>query len=170
MKNKLSINLEVSLVEIIMSVLIFAIAGVIMLNCFAVARFTQIKANDKVMAGNIMQSDMELIRASKSSNEIDEFLLSTYSVSQDNESGHLYINYYDSNWKLCDADEKEYSISLEVSNVQVNSGEMKNISIVAEKTKPYPFINKEENKADTIYSIESEKFFPIEVGRQINGE
>lgn len=160
MKNKLSINLEVSLVEIIMSVLIFAIAGVIMLNCFAVARFTQIKANDKVMAGIIMQSDMELIRASKISNEIDEFLLSNYTVSQDNENGHLYIKYYDSNWNLCNDAEKEYSISLNVSNVQVNSGEMKSINIVAEKIEPYPFINKAEQKADNIYTIESKKFFP----------
>lgn len=160
MKNKLSINLEVSLVEIIMSVLIFAIAGVIMLNCFAVARFTQIKANDKVMAGNIMQSDMELIRASKNSNEIDEFLLSAYSVCQDNENGHLYVKYYDSNWDLCNDDEKEYSISLNVSDVQVDSGEMKSITIMAEKIEPYPFINKAEQKADTIYSIESKKFFP----------
>lgn len=162
MKNKLSINLEVSLVEIIMSVLIFAIAGVIMLNCFAVARFTQIKANDKVMAGNIVQSDMELIRASANSNDIDEFLLSTYSVYQDNENGHLYIKYYDSNWDLCDDDEKEYSISLKVSNEQVSSGEMKSISVVAKKIEPYPFFNKDkaEQNSDNIYSIESKKFFP----------
>ncbi len=73
MKNKLSINLEVSLVEIILSVLIFAAAGVIMLNCFAVARFTQIKANDKVTAGNIVQSDLEFIKSADDINEVNEF-------------------------------------------------------------------------------------------------
>lgn len=164
MKNKLSINLEVSLVEIIMSIFIFAIAGVIMLNCFAIARFTQIKANDKVIASNIIQSDMELIRDTKNSIEIDEFLLNTYTTSQDNENGHMYVKYYDHTWQTCDDDEKEYKISINILNVPVNSGEMKAINMVAEKIKPYPFVNNETNKSNSIFSIESKKFFPLNLG------
>jgi len=159
-KNKLSINLEVSLVEIVLSVLIFAVAGVIMINCFAIARFTQIKANDKVTAGNMVQSDLEFIKSSANSNEVDKFLSNTYSVNQDNENNQLYIKYYDKNWNLCDDGEKEYIIRLEVSNVQVNAGKMKSLSIVAEKTEPYPFINNDEGKTVLIYSIHTKKFFP----------
>ncbi|MGB4438966.1 MAG: hypothetical protein WBJ13_07020 [Sedimentibacter sp.] len=160
MKNKLSINLEISLVEIILSVLIFAAAGVIMLNCFAIARFTQIKANDKVTAGNIVQSDLEFIKSSANSNEVDKYLLNTYSVRHNYENNQLYIKYYDKNWNLCDDDEKEYIIGLDVSNSQVNSGEMKSLSIMAEKTEPYPFINNDEGKTVLIYSIDTKKFFP----------
>ncbi|MFA9424151.1 MAG: hypothetical protein ACERLG_11265 [Sedimentibacter sp.] len=164
MKNKLSINLEVSLVEIIMSVFIFAIAGVIMINCFAIARFTQIKANDIVISSNIVQSDMEFIRATKNYNEVDEFLVSNYSLSEVIKSDNLYIKYYDVNWVPCNDDKKEYKISTNVSTVQVNSGKMESIRIVAEKLRPYPFISKEKNQSYSIYSIESKKFFPLDSG------
>ena len=49
--NNISLNSKVSLLEIILSVIIFAAAGIIMLNCFGIARFTQIRANDKTAAG-----------------------------------------------------------------------------------------------------------------------
>ena len=39
--NKISLNSKVSLLEIILSVIIFAAAGIIMLNCFGIARFTR---------------------------------------------------------------------------------------------------------------------------------
>jgi len=159
-KNKLSINLEVSLVEIILSVLIFALSGVIMLNCFAVARFTQIKANDKVTVGNIIQSDLEFIKYAEDINEVKQVLLDTYSIDQENENNLLYIKYYDKNWNLCNDDEKEYSISLEVSNSQVRAGEMKKLTIMAEKAKPYPFINNYDKKTVLIYSIDTKIFFP----------
>ncbi len=79
----------------------------------------------------------------------------------ENENNLLYIKHYDKNWDLCDDDEKEYSISLEISNSQVNGGEIRNLNIMAEKIKPYPFINnKEKEKAVLIYSIHTKKFFP----------
>lgn len=73
MKNKVSINLNISLLEIILSVLIFAAAGMIMLNCFAIARFTQERANDKAAAGAIIQSDFEIIKSLKTLDEVHEF-------------------------------------------------------------------------------------------------
>lgn len=166
MKNKISINLEVSLVEIIFSTLIFAIAGAIMLYCFAAARFTQIKANDKVEAGSIVQSNAEMIKYFGNSNDMFEYLSISYNFTAVNETENIFINYYDKDWDLCYDKNKEYIVTVKVRDVSYPYGEMKEINIVAEKSKPYPFIDK--NKKDTqnvIYEINTKKFFPSIEGR-----
>lgn len=160
MKNKVSINLEVSLVEIILSVLIFAAAGIIMLNCFAIARYTQFRANDKVIAGTIVQSDFEIIKSSDSVDEMDEMLEKSY-TSKQIANNYLYTKYFDKNWNISES-QKEYAMIIMVSGKNSNSGELKNISITIEKTKPYPFINKK--GAEKIYSIETKKFFSLAGG------
>ncbi|MDF2616818.1 MAG: hypothetical protein K0Q47_1473, partial [Sedimentibacter sp.] len=110
MKSKLSINLEVSLVEIILSVLIFAVAGVIMLNCFAYAKYTQEKANDKVSASWLVQSDAEMIKSADTLDEAVIFLKKNHENKSNDGSSDIYISYYDKDWNPCSEKEQEYAL------------------------------------------------------------
>ncbi len=152
--NKVSLNSKISLLEIILSVLIFAAAGIIMLNCFGIARFTQVKANDKVKAGAIIQSDFEIIKSLNTAEKMGKFL-DSYETK---ESGNIntYTKYYDENW--IQGSGKEYAITIMIDNHNSSSGELVNINISAEKAKPYPFIK---TGGQQIYSIDSKKFYPF---------
>lgn len=166
MKNKLSINLEVSLVEIILSVLIFAVAGVIMLNCFAYAKYTQEKANDKVAASWLVQSDAEMIRSADTLDQAVLFLAKKYEKKAKDGSSDIYTNYYDKDWKPCSEEEQEYTLNTVISLDEKEYGEFMDIKITAEKSKPYPFIDKGK-LTSPVYSIETGKFFQaLESGRQ----
>ena len=156
--NKVWLNSKVSLVEIILSVLIFAAAGIIMLSCFGIARFTQIRANDKAAAGAIIQSDFEIIKSLKSTDEMHEFLKGSYDTK---ELGNIYTytKYYDENWK--EGGSRNYAVTIVIDQENSRSGDLVNLSITAEKEKPYPFIKKGSRE---IYSIESKKFFPFHGG------
>nr|WP_312576772.1 hypothetical protein [Sedimentibacter sp.] len=159
MKGKSSVNLEVSLVEIIFSVFIFAVLGVIILNCFAMARVTQIKANDETLALMKTQTFFEYIKSSKSSEEMDEILGKlfdeNYYVKGSNKT--IYVDYYDQNWNKCNVEDSLYSISISISGYKLNSGNMKNIDIRVDRVESYPF-DKQNNKS--IFYIETKKFFP----------
>nr|WP_300092811.1 hypothetical protein [Sedimentibacter sp.] len=166
MKNKLSINLEVSLVEIILSVLIFAVAGVIMLNCFAYAKYTQVKANDKVAASWIVQSDAEMIKSSKTMDEAVMFLTKNYEKKIEDKSSDVYTNYYDKNWKICSEDEQEYAMNTLITYEDKKYGKIMDIKITVEKSSPYPFVDRGRTTGP-VFSIETGKFFPdLENGRQ----
>ena len=156
--NKVSLNSKFSLVEIIFSVLIFAAAGIIMLNCFGIARYTQIRANDKAKAGAIIQSDFEIIKSLKSAEEMHEFLDSSYESKEPENTGS-YTKYYDENWKQ--GKSRDYTVTIVIDREKFISGDLVSISISAEKEKPYPFIKKDSRE---IYSIESKKFFPFHGG------
>lgn len=160
MKSRVSINLEVSLIEIILSVLIFAICGVIMLNCFAAARFTQVKANDITKAGIKVQTAIELVKSSKNQNEMEVLLSSIFSENYyDNISGNIiYVNYYDRNWNKSSKGENEYLVKALISEHSVTSGEMYDIYVTVDKMKPYPFIGKKD-ETESIYSVKTKKFF-----------
>lgn len=158
MKNKLSISLEVSLVEIILSILIFAVAGVIMLTCFAYANFTQIKANDITIAGNKVQTDSEMIRASLSAEEAYDFLSKNYSLIGESEKSRQYIRYFDKEWNPCSENENEYQMETEViEENEDKAGSMLSIKITVQKSKPYPFIGKFD---ETVFSVVTKKFYP----------
>lgn len=159
--NKISLNSKISLLEIVLSVLLFAAASIIMLSCFGIARYTQIRANDKAIAGAIIQSEFEIIKSLNNTNEMHEFLDSSYETKELGNS-EIFIKYYDDEWIQGNGNEYVLSIVLEYENFK--SGELLNINISAEKEKPYPFIKKGEKN---IYSIESKKFFAF--GGQ-NGE
>lgn len=152
MKNKIkiSINSEVSLIEIIISSLIFAAAGIIMLNMFGIARYTQISANDKVRAGALIQSDIEIIKSLNSPDEMYEFLNDSYTIETDS-----YVKYFDENW--VSSKNREFKITAIItSDENYKSGELKNITVSVEKTKKYPFL-----KGGTqVYYVETKKFFP----------
>jgi len=161
MNNKLSLNSKTSLWEIIMSVLIFTVSGVIMLNCFGIARFTQIRANDKTIAGAIIQSDMEIIKSLNSADEVHEFLSDSYDSNNMDNGKYVYRKYYDKSWKQSSID-KEYAVCITLSHNNSKSGNLININITAEKEKPYPFTKKE--GLNKVFSVDSKKFFPASGG------
>lgn len=137
--NKISLNSKVSLLEIILSVIIFAAAGIIMLNCFGIARFTQIRANDKTAAGAIIQSDFEIIKSLKSPAEMHEFLNDSYD-EKISDNPIMFTKYFDENW--VQGRGKDYTVTVTVEEENLNSGSLVSINISAQRTKPYPFIKK----------------------------
>lgn len=157
MKNKISLDSKVSLLEIVLSVLIFAAAGMIMLNCFAIARFTQIQANDKAMAGAIVQSDFEIIKSLNTADKMHEYLNNSYDNKIISNNNYVYTKYYDKNWEQNNIN-KEYAVTIAVDHENLKSGVLIKINITAKKEKSYPFLKKKGQ--DQIYSIESKKFFP----------
>lgn len=150
MENKISFNSKVSLAEIILSILIFSIAGIIMLNCFGIARFTQVMANDKTKAGAIIQSDFEIIKSFKTIDEMHKFLKTSYNQENTNNI-YIYTKYYGGKTN------KEYLVTMIISEDKLLSGTLVNFSIKAEKESNYPFIKKETKE---IYNLNSKKFFP----------
>lgn len=151
MENKISLNSKVSLTEIILSILIFVISGVIILNCFGIARFTQLMATDKTKAGVIVQSDFEIIKSFKTVDEMHEFLIVSYNQENTNNSS-LYTKRYGGKTN------KEYIATVIISEEKLLSGTLVNIDIKAEKESNYPFIKKEDTKQ--IYTLSTKKFFP----------
>jgi hypothetical protein len=156
--NKISLNSKVSLLEIILSVIIFAAAGIIMLNCFGIARFTQIRANDKTAAGAIIQSDFEIIKSLKSPAEMHEFLNDSYD-EKISDNPIMFTKYFDENW--VQGRGKDYTVTVTVEEENLNSGSLVSINISAQRTKPYPFIKK---GGQDIYSVDSKKFFSLTGG------
>jgi hypothetical protein len=153
-------------VEIILSVVIFAVAGTIMLNCFAFARYTQEKANDKVAASWIVQSDAEIIKSADTLDKANLFLAKNYRKKAEDGSSDIYTNYYDKEWNPCTEEEQEYRLNTVIMLDEKEYGEFMNIKITVEKSKPYPFLDNGKSTVP-VYSIETGKFFqPKEAGRQ----
>lgn len=139
-----------------------------MLNCFFIARFTQVKANDKTIAIMKAQSALEYIKSTKNSIEMNELIKSIFADNyyDDKNNNYVFVDYYDDKWNKCSDNEKKYLIKLQVTNELINSGEMKNITVTIEKSKPYPFIDKIRDKVEPIISIKTKKFFPNFVFRR----
>lgn len=166
MKNRISLNSEVSLVEIIMSILIFAIAGAIMLNCFGSAKFIQMKTNDKVEAGNKVQSIAEMIKSFDTGAEADKYMAENFKFLKTDGTEKVYVNYYDTNWNICEDINKEYNeFSIEVRMSDVSSGfaQLREFVISSEKINPYPFVSKSK-EACKLYEIETKRFFSVQGG------
>ena len=123
-----------------------------MLNCFAIGRYTQIMANDKVKAGALVQSAAEIIKSTNNIEEMYHFLNNSYLTADE----VVYTIYYDSNWNI-NTINKDYEFKIIVSNENRKSGKLKNIKVSVEKIDKYPFIKSDK----LIYSIETKKFFPI---------
>jgi hypothetical protein len=136
-----------------------------MLNCFAYAKYTQEKANDKVSASWIVQSDAEMIKSADTLDEAVLFLTKNHENKAIDGSSDIYISYYDKDWNTCSEKEQEYALNTVISLENKEYGEIMDIKINVEKSKPYPFVDKGK-MTSPVYSIETSKFFPIEAGRQ----
>jgi hypothetical protein len=136
-----------------------------MLNCFAYAKYTQEKANDKVAASWLVQSDAEMIKSADTLDEAVLFLTKNHEKKIKDGNSVIYINYYDKDWKPCSEKEQEYALNTVISLEGKEYGEIMDIKITVEKSRPYPFVDKGK-LTSPVYSVETSKFFPIESGRQ----
>lgn len=161
MKNKLSVNLEVSLVEIIVSILIFSICAVIMLNCFAAARYTQFKANDKSIALLKGQSVLEYIKAAKNSQELGSFLRGKYKEESGEGGSSIYSIYYDKDWNEAVEGSKEFFLKIRIYDEKIPQGSKKQVTVTVERCSQYPIIGKGTG-SEMILSLSTKKFFPDE--------
>jgi len=161
MKNKTSINLEVSLVEIIISVLVFTISGVIMINCFAMARYTQIKSNDITLGSFKAQTFLEYVKSAKDTNEMCGIIETSFNkvYFDENKAHSKYVVFYDKNWDKCVNEDKLFSIELDVRSNELDSGVIDNIIVNVNRINRYPFIDKGSDSS-LIFSVETKKFFP----------
>lgn len=162
-KNKSTVNLEISLVEIILSIFIFAAAVVIILNCFAIAKFTEEKSNDKTKASFKAQSAFEYIKSAKNSKEMHDILQNNflYEETVKNQSSFIYTVYYDKSFIECSKESYEFKMIINTQTIKTNSGQLTNATIDVEKKDKYPFLKNDDKK---VYSISSKKFFPMHVG------
>jgi len=137
-----------------------------MLNCFVYAKYTQEKANDKVTASWLVQSDAEMIKSADTLDEAVLFLAKTYGKKAKDGSSDIYTNYYDKDWNHCTEEKQEYTINTVISLDDKEYGEFMDVKITVVKSTPYPFVDM--NKMTSpIYSIETSKFFSTnEAGRQ----
>lgn len=160
MENKISTGSEVSLVEIILSVFIFAVAGAIMLNCFASARYTQIRAYDKTVADMKVQTEAEYIRATKSPEELDTMLADRFGSFVPANGGSVYLTYFDKDWQSCSESEGLYMLTLTILDDEAKIGTMKDVQISVDRTRAYPFAK---DKSSNIFEIQTKKYYSGEL-------
>lgn len=156
MKNRTSINLEISLFEIIISILIFAVAGVIILNCFLIGRYIQIKSNDETIAGIKAESILEYVNSMKTFDEINDNFKKSLNEYNNEKNAYSYLQYYNENWQKSTNNNYKYFIETVISTNNVNSGEMCDITVMVKRIRPYPFIGGN----NVIFSVSSKKFLP----------
>jgi len=137
------------LVEIIISIGIFAIAVVLTLQLFLLAKFLGDKTSDTARAIFEIQNVAENIKLLKTDAEIENYIKTD--VGNPDENG-LYNLYYDDGWKRVDL----YSNAVFVMKIDMNkdsygAGDLYNFNLDLYKSEPYPFINDKDVKNDTDY-------------------
>ena len=154
------------LIEILISTGIFAIAVILTLQMFMLARFLGIRTSDTADAILKVQHVAETVKSFESEDEIYDFL-----------KNHAYIDnffssyealafgiYYDINWEQTDnKDEAVYVTNIYMDRNEEYAGNLYNYYIDLYKLEPYPFINDRAVKENPDYmpllaSIKAGKF------------
>jgi len=144
------------LVEILISVGIFALSVILTLQIFLLAKFLGDKTSDVAMAMFEAQNVAESIKSTKTGENIDEY------INTELNGGVLY---YDDKWQTTDDAEKAaYSLVVTKQASEENSfGILYKFTIELSKLAPYPFIDdkkleKDESYLPVLVSIDSAKF------------
>ncbi|MCL1792910.1 MAG: hypothetical protein FWG34_03485 [Oscillospiraceae bacterium] len=143
------------LVEILVSIGIFAIAVVLSLQLFLLAKFLGNKTSDTAKAIFEAQGVAENIKAMRTEAEIEDYF-----------SGELGGGavYYDGKWeKTENAEEAAYNLKITKEKSGYGSGGLYRFKIEICKTEPYPFIDDKKLEKDMDYipglvSFETGKF------------
>lgn len=134
-----------------------------MLNCFAIAKFTQQRSNDKTIAALTVQSTFEYMKSANSSEEMHNILQNNF-LYEETEAGtnkYIYTIYFDSSFKESKKENYDFKMVINTQNNQKRSGGLTDITIFVEKKSNYPFIK---NDDVYVYLISSKKFFPMNAG------
>ena len=143
------------LVEILVSTGIFAIAVVLSLQLFLLARFLGHKTSDVAEAIFEAQTIAENIKSMRTGAEIEEYFQGEL------QGGYVY---YDALWEKTDvAEDAAYNLQITKETDEYGSGGLYKFKIEIYKNGPYPFIDdkKLENEAGYIpmlVSVEAGKF------------
>lgn len=128
------------LVEIIISIGIFAVAVVLTLQLFLLAKFLGDKTSDMARAIFEIQNVAENIKLLKTDEEIENYIKND--VGNTDENGY-YNLYYDGNWQHADL----YSDAVFVMKIALNkeddytAGDLYNFRLDLYRAEPYPFID-----------------------------
>ena len=135
------------LVEILISTGIFAIAVVLTLQLFLLAKFLGIKTSDSADAILKVQHIAETMKLFETDSEIDYFL-----GSEMINTGNVYNLYYDINWQLVNnIDEAVFITDIYIEKSGESAGSLYKYSINLYKTEPYPFIDDKKTEQDAQY-------------------
>ena len=148
------------LVEILISIGIFAIAVILTLQLFLLANFLGNKTSDTAKAIFEVQNVAENIKAMKTDAEIENYI-----NTELNGEFSAYYLYYDEDWNIVgNVENAAYNLKLIMEiDETYNSGSLYKFKIDLYKTEPYPFIDdkkleKDENYIPVLVSIDASKF------------
>jgi len=144
------------LVEILISIGIFAIAVILTLQLFLLASFLGTKTSDTAKAIFEVQNVAENIKTMKTDAEMDNYI---------NNELNGGVIYYDKDWNNVGIGENEakYILKITQEKDEYSSGGLYRFSIELYKTEPYPFIDdkkseKDENYIPVLVTVEASKF------------
>jgi len=150
------------LVEILISIGIFAVAVVLTLQLFLLARFLGDKTSDTAMAIFEVQNVAESIKSMKTGAELEKYISEDLGAA---ESDGGYILYYNSSWDITgDTDEAQYILKIsDMGKDAYDSGSLYKFKLDFYKFAAYPFIdnNKLAENPDYIpllVSVDANKF------------
>lgn len=162
------------LVEILISIGIFAIAVVLTLQLFLLARFLGVKTSDTARAIFEVQNVAENIKTMKTDSEMENYVIdelnsgiingqSSFELLSKNKNLY-YTLYYDHEWNIVlSEDEAEYMMKIDMSRDIYNTGGLYKFTLNMYKTKAYPFIDDKKLKTYGNYipllaSVDASKF------------
>lgn len=143
------------LVEILVSIGIFAVAVVLSLQLFLLAKFLGDKTSDVAKAIFEAQSIAENIKTMRTEAEMENYFKSELN------GGDVY---YDGGWEKTEkAENGAYSLKITKEKNEYGSGALYKFKIDIYRTDPYPFIDekkleKEPNYIPALASFEAGKF------------
>jgi len=118
------------LIEILISIGIFAIAVVLTLQLFLLAKFLGNKTSDTAKAIFEVQNIAENIKTMKTDAEIEDYIKNELNGG---------IVYYDENWNIIESEkESVYSLQITMKMDAYNSGGLYKFQIELYKKEPYP--------------------------------
>ena len=144
------------LVEILISIGIFAIAVILTLQLFLLAKFLGNKTSDTAKAIFEIQNVAENIKTMETDAEIENYIQSE--ITND-------VIYYDKDWNIVGSIEKatyNLKVDMEIDDTY-SSGNLYKFKLDLYKIEPYPFIDEKKVEKDGDYipllvSIEANKF------------
>ena len=150
------------LVEILISIGIFAVAVVLTLQLFLLASFLGDKTSDTAMAIFEVQNVAETIKSVKSGAELEQYISEILGAA---ESPGGYTVYYDESWNIIGAaGDAEFMMKITNEGVdEYGSGSLYKFTLDFYRSAAYPFIDDNKLEDDKAYiprlvSVEANKF------------
>lgn len=125
MRAKEKLNSGTPMLEIVLSIGIFGVISVFILQLFLAADTFQKKSKDLSRAVIEAQSVMEVLKAMDNKEAIDYMKLS---LKEDN----TYVKYYDDKWQPCDKEGK-FSIIVKINVQEETRGSLNELEVVIKR-------------------------------------